>query len=89
MKALNRAIEHYLKSAGLDWMLDYLKVKESSEAVLKTYEFLKFEDFKNGILALRVVDKRKLMDIYYNKFNIIKAINTIAGKEIVKDIKFL
>ncbi len=89
MKALDKAIESYLRSAGLDWILDYLKVRECSEAVLKSYDFLKFYNFRNGILSLKVVDRRRMMEIYYNKFSIIKAINTIIGKEIVKDIKFL
>ncbi|MEO0143343.1 MAG: hypothetical protein ABIL49_00995 [candidate division WOR-3 bacterium] len=86
MKGLNKAIENYLKLSGLEWILDYIDVKEIAESVLKSYDFVEFEDFKNGILFLKVKDKRKIMEFHYKKFGIIKAINTIARRDIVKDI---
>ena len=50
MKELNKAIENYLKLAGLDWIIDYMKVKEVSEKVLKCYDFVEFYDFRDGNL---------------------------------------
>ncbi|MDT7880576.1 MAG: hypothetical protein RQ990_06980 [Candidatus Hydrothermia bacterium] len=86
MKELDKAIENYLKLAGLDWIIDYMKVKEVSEKVLKCYNFIEFEDFRNGDLILKVNDKRKIMEFHYKKMEIIRAINTIIGKKIVNNI---
>jgi len=86
MKDLNKAIENYLKLSGLDWIINYIKVKEVSEKVLECYDFVEFYDFKHGNLILKVNDKRKVMEFHYKKPDIIKAINTIIGKEIVHNI---
>jgi hypothetical protein len=86
MKELNKAIENYLKLAGLDWIIDYMKVKEVSERVLKCYDFVEFYDFRDGNLILKINDKRKIMEFHYKKLDIMKIINTIIGKKIVNNI---
>ncbi len=86
MKELNKAIEAYLRLSNLEWILDYIDVKKICQAVLKAYNFVEFENFRNGILFLKVKDRRKIIEIHYKKIEIIKVINTIAKREIVKYI---
>lgn len=88
MKELNKAIEDYLIASNLSWILDYMKLKEACEVVLKPYEYLIFEKFERGILYLKLSDRRNYMEVYYKKLDIIRAINTLVGKKIVKEIKF-
>ncbi|MCX7947506.1 MAG: DUF721 domain-containing protein [candidate division WOR-3 bacterium] len=88
MKELNKIIENYLIASNLGWILDYMKLKEACEVVLKPYEYLTFEEFEKGILYLKITDRRKYMEFYYKKLDIIRAINALVGKKLVKEIKF-
>jgi len=89
MKKLGDGLRSFLRSVGLEWVEEYMRVKEATDAVLKSYKGLEFHDYRRGTLILKFENLHALTDLYYRRNQIAEAINTIVGRRLVRDIKFI
>ncbi len=89
MKKLGDGLRSFLRSAGLEWVEDYMRVMEAAKAVLGSYRGLEFHDYRRGVLILKFENLHALMDLYYRRNQIAEAINAIAGERLVREVKFI
>ncbi len=89
MKKLGDGLRSFLRSVGLDWVEEYMRVKEAADAVLRSYRGLEFHDYRRGVLILKFENLHALTELYYRRNQIADAINAIVGGKLVQDVKFI
>ncbi len=74
---------------GLDWVEEYMRVKEAVDAVLRSYRGLEFHHYRDGVLILKFENLHALTELYYRRNQIADAINAILGRRLVREVKFI
>ena len=84
MKRVDQALNELLRRWGISENIRVLKV---AKMILKDYES-KAVWFENGILLVWSQKAERRFEVSAKKTSIIRAINSLLGENLVKDIKF-